>query len=159
MDWGKLAVCFLLCQGAGAIGAVSTARSVKTWYRDIQKPSWNPPSWVFGPVWTLLYTLMALALTLIWQRGERGGDIELALAFFMTQLVLNALWSHLFFELRKPRVAFFDILMMWVFIVLAMRAFYPLDVRAFWLMTPYLAWVTFAAVLNFTLARLNPSLK
>jgi tryptophan-rich sensory protein len=158
MDWGKLAICFVLCQGAGAIGAFSTASSVKTWYRTIRKPSWNPPSWVFVPVWTLLYTMMALALTFIWQKGETGADIHVALAFFMTQLVLNAIWSYLFFGLRKPGAALFDILMMWLFIVLSMWAFYPLDVRAFWLMAPYLAWVTFAAVLNGTLARLNPGL-
>jgi len=124
------------------------------WYAGLQKPSWNPPNWIFGPVWTALYTIMAIAAWLIWKRGGFAGQ-HVALSLFLAQLLFNALWSPLFFGLRQPALAFADILLLWLTLLGTVAAFWKVRPLAGALLVPYLAWVTFASALNFALWRLN----
>lgn len=123
------------------------------WYAALEKPAWNPPAWVFGPAWTLLYTLMAIAAWLVWKRD--GWQRPLWLYF--TQLALNAAWTPIFFGARQPGWALLEIILLWIAILLTMVAFLRVSRPAGWLLAPYLAWVTFATALNFTLWRMNPS--
>ncbi len=147
-----LAICFV----AAAVGASFTNSSVKTWYPRLQKPAGTPPSWVFGPVWSVLYFLMGTAVWLVWQLREER-DVRLALSLFFGQLLLNAAWSFIFFGLQRPDVALAEILVLWLAIVLTTMSFSEYSSHAFWLMTPYLGWVTYATYLNFGIWRLNRS--
>jgi len=124
------------------------------WYAALVKPSWNPPNWIFGPVWTLLYITMAVAAWLVWRRAGFGGA-GLGLGLFVGHLALNALWSYLFFGLQRIDLALYDIAALWVSIIAVMVLFWRINPVAGVMMLPYLAWVSFAAVLNFTLWRLN----
>jgi tryptophan-rich sensory protein len=124
------------------------------WYASLRKPSWNPPGWIFGPVWTALYAMMAVAAWLIWRRGGWGKQRR-PLLLFIVQLALNALWTPLFFGLHRPGLAFAEILLLWLAIALTLAAFWREHRAAAWLLAPYLAWVSFAALLNLTLWRLN----
>jgi benzodiazapine receptor len=151
----KLIGCILLCESAGVIGAIFTARSVRTWYLTLQKPSFNPPGWVFGPVWTVLYVLMGIALYLIWQKGSGSEGYTRALVLFFTQLVLNAAWSFIFFGARAVLPAFIEITLLWILIVGTIVAFREISPAAAWLLVPYVLWVTFAAILNYSIWRLN----
>lgn len=147
-----LAGWLLACFGAAAMGGLFMPGE---WYAALRKPSWNPPAWVFGPVWTALYTMMAMAAWRVWKRGGFAAQRR-ALALFLVQLALNAAWTPLFFGLRRPGLAFAEILLLWLAIAATLLAFRPVSRGAAWLLVPYLAWVSFAAVLNFTLWRLNP---
>jgi benzodiazapine receptor len=139
---------------AAAVGGAATSSSVGTWYAALQKPSFNPPSWVFGPVWTVLYAMMAVAVWLIWLK--RGfADAQLPLAFFGLQLALNMAWSILFFGMRNPGLAFADIVLLWLAIVATLVAFWRISPAPGILLLPYLAWVSFASVLNYSLWTLN----
>jgi tryptophan-rich sensory protein len=124
------------------------------WYEALNKPPWNPPNWVFGPVWTALYTMMAVAAWLVWQPGGFARQRR-ALTWFLTQLALNAMWTPLFFGLQRPGIALVEIVLLWGAIVMTALAFQRVSRVAAWLLMPYLAWVSFAAVLNFSLWRLN----
>ena len=143
-----------LCLGVGALGAWTTAGSVATWYPTLVKPAWNPPSWVFGPVWTALYLGMAVAAWLVWRAAGWRGSSR-ALGWFAAQLALNAAWSPLFFGLRSPAAAFLDIAALWVAIVATIAAFFRVSRPAAALLLPYLAWVSFAAALNAAIWRMN----
>jgi translocator protein len=125
------------------------------WYATLKKPSWNPPNWIFGPVWTALYTTMAVAAWLVWKRGGFKGQ-RVALSLFLAQLLLNALWSPLFFGLHHPALAFVDIVSLWLALLATTAGFWRTRPTAGALLLPYLAWVTFAGALNFALWRLNP---
>lgn len=144
----------VLCFSAAGIGGAFTATSVRTWYPEIAKPAWTPPSWVFGPVWTALYAMMAAALWLVWRSGK-WSETWRALALFGAQLVLNALWSIIFFGARNPGLAFGEILLLWCVLVATIAAFWRHSRVASALLVPYLAWSTFAACLNFTIWRMN----
>lgn len=146
-----------VCLTAGAIGSLATAPQIPTWYAGLAKPDWNPPSWVFAPVWTSLYILMGFAGWNVWRKV---GELRWTSPFgvYWAQLGLNALWSFLFFGMEAPGLAFAEILLLWVMILLTMRVFALYSKAAVWLMLPYLAWVSFAAVLNFTIWRLNSGL-
>lgn len=147
---GFIAACF----SAAAFGGYFTGSSVGTWYAALRKPVWNPPGWVFGPVWTALYTSMAVAAWLVWRRvGFAGG--ALAFGIFLLQLILNAAWSMIFFGWRNPQMAFVEICLLWLAIATTLVLFWRISAAAGWLILPYLAWVSFAAVLNFALWRLN----
>lgn len=122
------------------------------WYASLSKPTWNPPPWLFGPVWSALYLMMAVAAWRVW----RCHGWHRAIMTYLLQLLLNAAWTPVFFGLRQPGWAFAVIIALWFAIWLTMRAFARLDRAAAWLLAPYAAWVTFAAVLNFSLWRLNP---
>ncbi len=125
------------------------------WYASLNKPSFNPPGWIFGPVWTILYIMMGVAAHRVWMlRGFR--QAAPALALFITQLLFNALWSWLFFGLQRPDLAFIDIIVLWITILLTLLAFRQHSDLAATLLIPYLAWVSFAAILNASIWRLNP---
>lgn len=124
------------------------------WYASLKKPSWNPPAWIFGPVWTTLYTAMAVAAWLIWRRGGWAAQRR-PLLLFLLQLALNACWTPIFFGLHRPDLAFAEIVLLWLAIAATLAAFYSVSRAAGWLFMPYLAWVSFAAVLNFTLCVLR----
>jgi translocator protein len=142
----------LLCFAASAVGALFMPGE---WYAALNKPDWNPPGWIFGPVWTMLYVMMAVAAWLVWQRG--GFAVQRRpLGLFLVQLALNMLWTLLFFGLRQPGVAFAEILLLWLVILATLLAFRSVSRAAAWLLAPYLAWVSFAAVLNGVIWRLNP---
>ena len=144
---GWLALCF----GAASLGGIFMPGE---WYATLKKPSWNPPGWIYGPVWTALYTMMAVAAWLVWKRGGFAAQRK-PLALFLTQAVLNAAWTPLFFGLHLPGIAFAEIVMLWLAIAATLAAFRPVNRAAAWLLAPYLLWVSFAAVLNFALWRLN----
>ena len=150
--WVGLAGWLALCFAAAAVGG--TATDTGPWYDALAKPSWNPPSWVFGPVWSTLYAMMGVAA---WMVGrERGfGGARGALALFGVQLALNVLWSVLFFGIRRPDLAFAELVVLWAAILGTLLAFRRVRPLAGWLLLPYLAWVTFAGVLNFTIWRMN----
>lgn len=124
------------------------------WYGQLRKPAWNPPGWIFGPVWTALYTMMAVAAWLVWRQGGFPSQRK-ALGLFLLQLLLNAAWSPLFFGLHNPALAFAEIVLLWFAILGTLITFWKIHRCAGALLLPYLAWVTFAAVLNFTLWQLN----
>jgi len=145
---GWLALCFL----AAGLGGVFMPDE---WYAVLRKPSWNPPGWIFAPVWTALYTMMAVAAWLVWKRGGFAAQRR-PLALFLVQLALNAVWTPLFFGLHWPAVAFVEIVLLWLAIAATLVAFRRVSRVAAWLLAPYWAWVSFAAALNFTLWRLNP---
>jgi benzodiazapine receptor len=124
------------------------------WYARLQKPTWNPPNWIFAPVWTALYTAMAIAAWLVWKRGGFAGQ-RVALSLFLAQLIFNALWSPLFFGLHHPGLAFANIVLLWLALLGTVAAFWKVRPLAGALLVPYLAWVTFASALNFAIWRLN----
>ena len=144
-----------VCYGAAAIGALFTLSEVTTWYAGLAKPAWAPPNWLFGPVWNVLYGMMAVAGWLAWRRVGPAGA-ERALALFGVQLVLNAAWSGLFFGRHRPDWAFAEIVVLWAAILATTVALWRVHRRAGLLFVPYLLWVTFAAGLNYAIWSLNP---
>lgn len=146
----------LLVALTAAIGGAFTARGVRDWYVSLDKPGWNPPSGVFGPVWAVLYFLMAAAAGLVWRRRD-AARVTGPLALFAVQLVLNAAWSAVFFAWRKPGLAFLEIILLAAAIFATAWAFWRVSRAASVLLWPYLAWVLFAGALTFTIWRLNPS--
>jgi translocator protein len=151
----KLIICLAVCLLAGLIGSFFTAGSIPTWYAALNKPSFNPPGWIFAPVWTILYILMAIAAFLVWRKGLQANGVKLALFFFALQLILNVIWSILFFNYHSPFYAYIEICALWLSIVLTIVFFYQVSKPAAWLLIPYLLWVSFASVLNFAIWRLN----
>ena len=151
----KLVASLAVVMAAGAVGSLATAKTIPTWYRGLAKPSFNPPEWLFGPAWTLLYLLMAVAAFLVWKQGFGAPGVKLALAVFLVQLVLNALWSVFFFGLRSPLAGLVDIVVLWLAILATIVFFFRISLPAGILLLPYIAWVSFAAVLNAAILRLN----
>lgn len=155
----KLIVSLLLPQLAGFIGSLFTRSGIRTWYNMIEKPALNPPSWIFGPVWTTLYLLMGIALFLIWRieptSAKQAINIKIAFWIFGIQLFLNALWSMLFFGLESPALALVGIIFLWIFIVLNIFVFYRISSVSGLLLVPYLIWVSFATYLNYSIWVLN----
>lgn len=147
-------VSILIAQAAGIIGAAFTTASVATWYTEIAKPTWNPPNWIFGPVWISLYTLMGIAAFLVWRKKDTSGA-KFALCIYGIQLALNALWSILFFGLKNPGLAFVEIIILFIFIIITTILFWRINPSAGILMIPYIAWVFFAGFLNYTIWLLN----
>lgn len=154
-DIFKLVISLLVCQAAGFLGSLATTPSIPNWYRNLAKPSFTPPSWVFGPAWVTLYVMMGIALFLVWRRGAAAPGVKTALILFFVQLALNSLWSVLFFGLHQPFWAFIEIIILWIFILLTLIAFRRISLPAGLLLLPYLLWVTFASALNFAIWRLN----
>ncbi len=142
----------LLSFSAASLGALFLPGE---WYASLKKPSWNPPAWIFGPVWTALYAMMAVAAWRVWRCGGMAAQRR-PLTLFLVQLALNAAWTPLFFGWHRPGLAFAEIVLLWVAIAATLLAFRPASRTAAWLLAPYLAWVSFAGVLNFTLWKLNP---
>jgi len=135
------------------ISSLFTAKTVSTWYPVLVKPFFSPPSWIFGPVWTILFFLMGIALFLIWIKDHKLK--KAALIIFGVQLVLNALWSVIFFGLQAPFLAFIEIIFLWFFILLTIVYFYNISKPAAYLLLPYILWVSFAVLLNFGIVLLN----
>lgn len=147
-----LAVCFLVA----AVGAAASLQA-GIFYAGLVRPVWAPPAAVFGPVWSMLYAMMAVAAWLVWERRELR-PARIALAFFVLQLILNALWSWLFFGWKQGALSFLDVVLLWVLIVATLMLFWRVRLLAGLLLVPYLAWVTFASALNYQIWQLNPSI-
>lgn len=159
----RVIVAIGLVELVGGIGGFFTASSVKTWYGALRKPALNPPSWIFGPVWTTLFALMGIAVFLVWNRmgmnvSEKRYDkrhVRGALSVFGAQMILNVIWSVLFFGLRAPGWAFFELILLWIVIVATIFVFSRISKAAAWLLVPYILWVSFAGYLNYSLWKLN----
>jgi benzodiazapine receptor len=149
------AVSIVIALAAGVIGGLATASSVTTWYPGLAKPAFNPPNAVFGPVWTVLYVLMALAAWRVWRAGPAQGRRRQALTLYAVQLGLNLAWSVIFFGLRRPDLALADIAALLAAIVATAAAFWRVDRPAALMLIPYAAWAAFASALNFEIWRLN----
>ena len=151
----KLIVSVICCELVGFLGTPFTISAIPTWYASLNKPFFAPPNWIFGPVWTLLYLLMGVAFYLIWKQGWQKKKVKGAGLFFLAQLVLNFIWSPIFFGLRSPLLGLIVIVAMWALIVMTMKKFYSLSRLAFYLLIPYLLWVSFATLLNAAIVVLN----
>lgn len=154
-DWQKLVSSIVGCELVGIAGGVLTAPAIPTWYVTLNKPAFAPPNWLFGPAWTLLYLMMGIAFYLIWRQGWKKKKNREAGRYFGWQLLLNSLWSPVFFGLRSPELALFLIVIMWGMIVVTIKKFYPLSRAAGYLLLPYLLWVSFATLLNAGIVVLN----
>jgi tryptophan-rich sensory protein len=150
----KLLISLLLSFTAAAIGSVFTFSAIPTWYAELAKPDFSPPNWVFGPAWTVLYILMAVALFLVWNT-KRSKRPTTAYVLFGVQLMLNALWSIVFFGLHQPGPALVVIVALWLTILACIITFWTVRRTAALLLLPYLAWVTFASALNYAVWQLN----
>jgi benzodiazapine receptor len=140
---------------AGFLGSIFTFKSVSDWYPKLKKPFFNPPNWIFGPVWTLLYLLMGLALYLVWKEADNSSKLNSALLIFSFQLLLNILWSLIFFGLKIPFIAFGEIILLWLAILQTIINFMTVSKNAGLLLIPYLIWVSFATLLNGAILWLN----
>jgi benzodiazapine receptor len=155
IDILKLVASIILCQLAGLIGSLATIPVISTWYELLKKPFFNPPNWVFGPVWTGLYVLMGISLFIAWQRGKGNSQVKIALVFFFVQLILNACWSLAFFGLKSPLLGLINIVLLWIAIFITIRKFLRISRTAAFLLVPYILWVSFAVLLNFSFWTLN----
>ncbi len=150
-----IAVAFVVvCLLAGAIGSIFTFPSITGWYAGLNKPFFSPPNWVFGPVWTILYILMGIAAYLVFM-GQKKHETKTAMSAFAVQLVLNVLWSLLFFGMRSPLYGLICIVALWISIAMTMNEFNKVSKTAWLLLVPYIAWVSFAALLNAAVFLLN----
>lgn len=151
----RILVFVLVCELAGIIGSIFTASSIPGWYAGLVKPSFNPPGWVFAPVWTILYALMGIAAYLVYQKRQGRKDVGRALAVFAAQLVLNTLWSIVFFGAHLIFGAVMVIVLLWLLILVTIWLFSRISKAAAYLLVPYILWVSFASVLNISLYVLN----
>ena len=149
-----LVVAIFVCFTAAGIGGAATTSNLADWYAGLNKPSWNPPNWIFGPVWSTLYLMMSISVWLVWRRSGFQ-NAKSALIWFGIQLVLNTLWSVLFFGLHQPGWAIFEIIALWLAIAITIGLFWKHSKLAATLLVPYLLWVSFASWLNFTIWSLN----
>jgi tryptophan-rich sensory protein len=149
--FSALAICFL----AAGIGTFFTTDAINGWYATLNKPFFNPPNWLFGPIWTLLYTLMGISLYLVWQKKNKTVLKKISMIVFFIQLGLNTLWSIIFFWYKLPPAAFIEIILLWVSIFLTIKYFKKISPIAAALLYPYIAWVSFAAILNAAIVVLN----
>jgi len=152
----KLIVSLVICQCAGLIGSIFTTAAIPTWYATLEKPPFTPPNWLFAPAWATLYVLMGIAAFLVWRKEVNREGAKLALMIFLIQLVLNALWSVVFFGLESPLAGVIVILVLWVAILFTVLKFFKLSMAAGLLLLPYILWVSFAAILNISIWLLNP---
>jgi translocator protein len=148
----RLILCIIVCLGAAVLGSLWTTPALRPWYASLSKPSWTPPNWLFGPVWTILYVAMAIAAWRVWQKV---GLTAVPMQLFVLQLLLNVGWSAVFFRLRSPGLAFAEIVMLWLAILATSIGFWKVVPAAGWLLLPYLIWVSYATALNFSIWRLN----
>jgi benzodiazapine receptor len=153
-DMAKLAVSIILCQLAGFLGSLFTTPAIPTWYQTLNKPFFAPPNWIFSPVWISLFILMGISLFYVWQRPGHPQSKK-ALIFFFIQLILNVLWSLAFFGFRLPLLGLIDIVLLWFAILFTILNFFKVSRFAGALLLPYLLWVSFATLLNFSLWILN----
>jgi tryptophan-rich sensory protein len=154
-DFLKLAVSIIACEGAGFIGSIFTMKSISGWYEELKKPRFTPPDAVFGPVWLTLYLFMGVAVFLVWQQGLSSSAALIAFIVFWIQLALNILWSLLFFGLKSPLAGLFNIILLWLAILVNIILFFPVSAIAGILLLPYILWVSVATYLNAGIWRLN----
>jgi tryptophan-rich sensory protein len=154
LQWWKLIVSIALPLGLGTIAGLFTSQAVPEWYASLNRPSFNPPNWIFGPVWTTLYILMGISLFLVWKQ-EPGRNRNRAIGVFLFQLLLNFLWSFIFFYFNEIGLALIEIILLWISIVVMLVLFYRVKPLAAYLNIPYLLWVSFATVLNAAYYTLN----
>ena len=154
MDILKLAASIILCQLAGFLGSLFTIPAIPTWYATLKKPFFTPPDWIFSPVWISLYTLMGISLFFVWRKADHP-KFKIASIFFFVQLILNSLWSVAFFGLKSPLLGLIDILLLWIATLLTILTFFKVSKFSGVLLIPYLLWVSFAMLLNFSLWVLN----
>jgi tryptophan-rich sensory protein len=152
----RIAVVLMTCLVVGYLSGMVTRDSITTWYPTLVKPSFNPPNWIFAPVWTILYIMMGVAGGMVWNRMEQDAEnVKKAFMFFIIQLALNAIWSLLFFYLHNPFLSLIEIVLLWLLIFETYTQFKKIDKVAGMLLVPYLAWVSFAMVLNGSIWWLN----
>jgi benzodiazapine receptor len=151
----QLVISLIVCQFAGFIGSVFTTPAIPTWYVTLNKPSFTPPNWLFSPVWIFLFLLMGISAFLVWSKGWGNKQVKIALSIFAVQLILNILWSAVFFGFRSPLAGFIEIVILWMAILLTILNFFKVSKTAGLLLLPYILWVSFAAVLNFFIWRLS----
>ncbi len=151
----KLIIAIVVSELAGIIGSVFTAPSITSWYIELVKPALNPPAWVFAPVWTTLFVLMGVAAFLIWKKEFDHKGVKIALGIFLVQLVLNTLWSIIFFGFHSSGGALIEIVFLWFAILVTIISFYKISKPAAWLLVPYILWVSFASYLNYAIWLLN----
>ena len=154
INWLKLIISLILPQLAGIIGSLFTIKSIPIWYAALDKPSFNPPGWIFGPVWITLYIMMGISFYLIWIKNDLP-NFGLITSVFILQLALNAFWSIIFFGLHSPFYALVEIVSLWISILICIILFYKVSKISAYLMIPYLLWVSFASILNFYIWKLN----
>ena len=155
-DIFKLLISIVACQCAGLIGSLATVTAIPTWYATLAKPPFTPPNWLFAPAWITLYLLMGISAFIVWRRGLDSQPIRVALMVFLIQLILNALWSVVFFGLQSPLYGVFVIVALWIAILFTILRFYKISTTAAMILLPYILWVSFAAVLNISIWILNP---
>lgn len=151
----KLIIAVAIPLIVGGLSGFFTVTGVESWFQTINKPTWNPPNWIFGPVWTTLYAMMGVALFLVWKSETSVVLKKTAIILFATQLVLNFFWSFIFFNQHQMGWALVEIIALWIFILLTIFAFANVSKLAAWLLVPYISWVSFAAILNYTLWKMN----
>ena len=151
----KILIAVLVCLGIGFFSGFATQSSIDTWYLTLNKPSFNPPDWIFAPVWTFLYILMGIAAGIVWSKGYYHKWVKTAMYHFIFQLLFNGLWSIVFFGFRSPGLAFLVIIVLLVLILLTYKWFKIVSKTAAYLLIPYLVWVVFATILNFSIWQLN----
>jgi tryptophan-rich sensory protein len=151
MNWLLLIAFVVVCELVGIAGSIFTVRAIPTWYVRLNKPTFSPPNWLFGPVWTILYAVQGIAAYLVFQQTGNG----FAFALFIFQLLLNACWTPLFFGAKRIGAAFTELIVLLIFIVITTVLFFSVNAVAGWLMIPYLAWSAFATLLNYKIWRLN----
>ncbi len=151
----KLILSIVICQAAGLIGTVFTLDSIPTWYAALNKPSFNPPNWLFGPVWTILYLMMGISLFIVWKEDLKNKVVKSAFTVFMIQLFLNTIWSIVFFGMQSISGGLIIIVLLWIMILITILKFMKISRVAGILLIPYLLWVSFATFLNFSIFKLN----
>lgn len=154
-DWLKLVAAILVCELVGIIGGIFTLSAIPTWYAELNKPPFSPPNWLFAPAWAVLYALMGIAVFLVWKKGFQKKEVRFAAGVFAVQLVLNFLWSFIFFGMKNIGLALMEIVLLWLAIGWTIWEFKKVSQKAAWLMLPYWTWVSFAVILNLALWRLN----
>ena len=155
INYMKLIISIVICQLAGIIGSMFTITSNNSWYANLIQPSFNPPGWLFGIVWTILYFLMGISLYIVWNNKTNLKIKKTVLLIFGIQLILNSLWPILFFGLKSPFFAFIEIIILWITILISIIYFYKISKISGYLLIPYILWVSFASILNFSYMILN----
>jgi benzodiazapine receptor len=151
----KLAASLALTYAAAVVGGLFTGPAIPVWYAGLEKPSFNPPAWVFGPVWTILYGMMSFSLFLVWKQESGSPGRRTALIIYFIHLVLNVTWTIIFFGLKMPGIALTELILLWISIMATIIAFWRMTRLASLLLVPYLLWVSFATVLNYAIWQLN----
>lgn len=152
----KLFISISICLLAAIIGSVFTTPSIPGWYKTLNKPSFSPPNWIFGPVWTILFILMGISLYLIWTDDKNNNAKKAPFIIFILQLLVNIFWSVAFFTIHSPGLALSVIAVLWLLILSTIISFRKISKLSAYLLIPYLFWVSFASILNFSIWKLNP---